>query len=607
LREGFGVETNMKKHILGALCALPGGIAHADTLDPIVITASRVATPAEEIPASITVIDKEEIEQAQANDVSELLRGVTGIDIGRNGGPGQTTSVFMRGTESDHTLVMIDGVPINPGTIGNAALQNIDPRLIDHIEIVRGPLSSLYGSAAIGGVINIITTGKVAEGAKSHFGAQAGSYDSLSLNAGTRMAKGPLNVAVNLSHQHSDGFPTKSSVTDDHGYQNDSINAVLGYALENHRFQVAAFSSRGNTEYDNYGSSADQDFDTSVLRAGLTSQFSKDWESRLTLSRMTDFIDQNQANYLSQYDYAHTTRYTVDWQNDVRLSFANRLTAGITLEQENTDALSYGSSFDVTLNNQAFYIQDQYSQGAHTATGALRLTRHDTFGDNLTWNLGYGYQLNDSTRLRASAGTAFRAPSGTDLYGSGGNPDLAPELSRSVEVGIRHQLDEHSEIDAAAYRTDIDDLIVYSGSYPTGRNENVDKARITGIELNYNYNREPWQFSAGGEWKRPWDETHDVILSRRARIAAKASLRYSQPRWDAGVDLQFQGERDDSFYNNTILDEYVLVNATARWHASRNLTIEGRIENLFDTDYELAGGYNTPDRSIYLGLRVESD
>lgn len=596
----------MKKHILGVLCALPVGIAHADTLEPIVITASRVATPADEIPASVTVIDKEVIAQAQASDAAELLRGVVGIDLGRNGGPGQAASVFMRGTESDHTLVMIDGVAINPGTVGNAALQNIDPSLIERIEIVRGPLSSLYGSAAIGGVINIITTGRIAEGTENHFSARAGSYNTLGVNAGTRTAEGPLSLSLDLSHLSTDGFATKASASDDHGHRNDSVNAALGYDFGEHQLQLQAFATRGNTEYDSFGL-VDQDFANSVLRARLVSRLNDGWKSSLTLSRMGDTIDQNQANYLSQYDYAHTVRYVADWQNDIDLSATNQLTAGIALEREHTDALSYGSVFDVTLNNKSVYLQDRYANGDHKAAAALRLLDHDTFGDHLTWNLGYSYQLNDTTRLRASAGTAFRAPTGTDLYGDGGNPALQPEKSRSIEAGLDYQIDSHSRVSAAVYRTDITNLIVYTGSWPTGQNQNVAEASISGLELTYSYNRKPWRFAASGEWKRPWDETNDVILSRRARVAAKASLVYSQPRWDAGVDVQFQGERDDSFWNSTVLDAYLLANATARWHASRNVTVEGRIENLFDTDYELAGAYNTPERSIYLGVRVESD
>jgi vitamin B12 transporter len=613
----------MKKHILGALIALPAAAAHAGTatLDPIVTTASRTATPVDETVASVTVIDSEEIAQAQANDMGELLRGVTGIDISRYGGPGQPTSVFLRGSESDHTLVLIDGVAINPGTLGNAALQSIDPRLVERIEIVRGPLSSLYGSAAIGGVINIITRGEALPGEHNHVAVQAGSYDSLSLNAGTRMAEGALSLALDLSHQQSEGFPTVASSDIDRGADSNSISAHLGYRMDGHTLRLQAYAVEGTTEYASFGGTPiDQDVATRLLRAGLDSELGDAWTSRLNLSRMQDLIDQNQANYLAQFDYAHTTRDTLDWQNDLRLSARHLLTAGVTLEQEHTDALSYDSGFDVTLNNQAFYVQEQYGDGPHTATAALRWTRHDSFGDHLTWNLGYGHRLSEATRLRASAGTAFRAPSGTDLYGYGGNPALEPEQSRGVEIGINHRLDAHSSIDLAAYHSRLHNLIVTNFYDLDGidqwgdgwllddpLNENVGRASISGLEIGYRYSRRPWLLRASAEFKRPWDESNDVVLSRRARVAAKASLLYSRTRWDAGLELQYEGKRDDSLWNSLELDAYTLANATARWYLDRNTTVEGRIENLFDADYELAGGYNTPGRSIYLGLRVESD
>jgi vitamin B12 transporter len=238
---------------------------------------------------------------------------------------------------------------------------------------------------------------------------------------------------------------------------------------------------------------------------------------------------------------------------------------------------------------------------------ALRWSHHDGFGDHLTWNLGYGYHLDAATRLHASLGTAYRAPSGTDLYGFGGNPDLEPETSRAVEIGVQHRLNTHARIAATAYHTEIDDLIVYSGSFPTGRNDNIAESSITGVELEYAYLRGPWQLQASIDWKEPRDDSNDTWLPRRSRIAGKLSVLYGREDWDANLDLVHQGDRKDSLFNDVELSAYTLVNATLRWHAGPGTTLEGRIENLFDTDYELAGGYNTPDRSLYLGLRIASD
>ena len=597
----------MFKRLLVTGCLVGTVGAETTSLPPIVITASRTATTLDRVPASVSIIEREDIARSQTNDIGELLRGQPGIDIGRNGGPGQVTSLFLRGAESDQTLILLDGVPINPATIGNTATQNIDPRLVERVEVVRGPLSSLYGSAAIGGVVNIITRSDAAQGESGHFEVQAGSYDTVSINAGAAMANGPTDLSVNLSHQESTGFPAQTGDTFDSGYHNNSITAHFDQQLGQHQLRLHALVARGTTEYSSFGAPLDQDFANSVVSLGLDSAVSDNWDSLLTISRSTDFIDQNQANFLGDFDYTHSTRYRLDWQNDYRWTPGSTLVGGVTLERENTDSLSYGIGFDEDRDNQAVYLQNQYISGPHSAVVALRWSHYEGFGDQPTWNLGYGYQLDAATRLHASLGTAYRAPSGTDLYGFGGNPDLDPETSRSVELGIRHELNPHASVAATAYHTEIDDLIIYSGTFPTGRNENIEASSITGVELAYDYLRGPWQLHAGIDWKEPRDDTNDSWLPRSARIAGTVTVGYRHSDWDANFEILHQGGGRDSLFNNIELSAYTLANATLRWHLTPGTTLEGRIENLFDTDYELAGGYNTPDRSIYLGLRIDSD
>ncbi len=590
----------------------------ADSLDPVLVTATRTVTTADKTTASVTVIDKDEIERMQALDVADLLRGQPGIDIGRNGGPGQPASIFIRGAESDHTLVLIDGVPINPGTLGNAAIQNINPSLVERIEIVRAPMSSLYGSAAIGGVINIITQAGADAPKGSRVTSQVGSDDTLNLSAGTRFRGGKARLSLDASHLQTSGFPSEASTSLDRGTRNDSLNGQLDYGDAWQGLRLQTMVSRGRTEYSSFGTPLDQDFDNSLFSVRSINTIRDDWQSTLILSRMSDQIDQNQANYLGEFDFAHTTRYTLDWQNDYQLGDSHLITAGLVLERENTDARSFGTSFDRSLDNQALYLQDQIEQGPHTTVAGLRLTHNESFGDNLVWNLGHSYQATATTRLRANIGTAYRAPSGTDLYGYGGNPSLQPEQSLSTDLGLEQRLDSHSSLEASLYYSRIRNLIVTNfydldgiDQFGDGwliddpLNENVARATILGAELSYRLRLAPWLLDAGVDWKQPKDQDNDVWLARRARFSAHSSLSYVTPGWDASLDIQHQGKRKDSLWNNTVLDAYTLAHATARFHLDRHLTLQARVENLTNTSYELAGGFNTPDRGYYLSIAID--
>ena len=617
----------MKKTILlasGLLCVATSGANDFADAPIIYIKASRAPLQAARIISSVRVINRDDIQFRSKQDTAELLREVNGLELGRNGGPGQTASVFLRGTESDHTLVLLDGVPINPATIGNAPLEQLSTSLLQRVEVVRGPLSSLQGSSAIGGVINLMTAESVPQGTRQYVHAKAGSYDTIQLQTGVQHAEGPFSVNLNLGHTDTEGFATRKGGGSDSGYTNNNLSGFVSYQFGDHRLKLQTLQTRGNTEY--LGGFAapytpiDQDVANSLISASLRSDITADWKSNLTLSRFRNEIDQNQANFLAQFDYTHSQRDRLDWQNDWDINRNHRLTGGITIEEESIDSLSFGTAIDTEIDNQAAYLSTQHRWGKHQLTTAARLNHHELFGNHTTWNLGYGINVGDNTLVRASAGTAFRAPTATDLFGYGGNTALDPETSNSIEVGLSHEFDNRQSIDVAAYKTRIKDLIITNfydldgvDQFSDGfllddpLNENVNRANIKGIEFSYQYQSLPWTFGFGADLKRPWDESNDVILSRRARITANASLRYEQDNWRIGTNVQHQGKRDDSLFNNVQLGSYAVVNANAQWRFSKNVVLEGQIENLFDRDYELAGTYNTPGRSAYLGVRITSD
>jgi vitamin B12 transporter len=280
------------------------------------------------------------------------------------------------------------------------------------------------------------------------------------------------------------------------------------------------------------------------------------------------------------------------------------LTGGITLWREKTDALSFGTGFDVDTDIDEVYLQDEIRLGAHQFLVGLRHTEHDTFGSHRTWNLGYGRPLGDRSHVFASAGTAFRAPDATDRFGWGGNPDLDPETSRSLELGLRHRFSATTRGSISLFDTRIDDLITYSGT----QMENVEKARIRGIELALQHAAGRWDAQFEASLQHPRDESRDEWLLRRARKSLTTQVGYRFDQGRLGAELLAVGARRDvslANFTDTTTPGYGIVNLTAETRLSTEFTLGARVENLFDRDYQVADGFRTADRSYYLTLRYQ--
>lgn len=564
--------------------------------EEIVITATRTAKTADESMASVTVITREEIEQSQAVDVAELLKFHAGLDVARNGGPGQTTSLFIRGTESNHTLVLVDGVKMNPGTIGGAAFQNVDPELIERIEIVKGPRSSLYGSEAIGGVVQIFTR-KQKTGTHVNATASTGSYQTNKASAGLSAGSDDWKAGLHMSGFITEGFPAHEALTENTGTNNTSINAFVATNIGSIDAELRAWHSEGNTEYYNFAPTpVDQDFLNDTASLTLKGSFSDLAASTLRIGQARDFIDQNQS-----VDFAHTRRLTADWQNDIQSGTNGLLTAGIYLSKEFTDAESFGTTFNEEVDDNAIYAQYQANSGQHGYLVGGRYTRNSAFGSHPTGNLSYSYKLSEKMGLFTALGAAYRAPDSTDRFGFGGNPALKPETSQSLELGTNYQLSKRSSIKAAAFYNRIENLIVYDTG--TSQNQNIDLATIPGIEFDYKTGVQQFDFHITGILQNPENAATGNQLARRAKQSLTFTTIYKRPGYQFGIDLLATGDRPDSDFSTVINPAYTLVNANGQYQLGKQWVLQGRIENLFNTDYVLADGYNTPGRSIYIGLR----
>lgn len=579
-----------------------------EPLGASIVTATRTVTEIDEVLAPVIVITREDLERSLAPDVAGLLRFHAGIDIGRNGGPGQVTSVFIRGTDSNHATVLVDGVRVNPGTIGGAQLQNIMPESIERIEIVKGPRSTLYGTDAIGGVINIITRNYSGNAVSASVGG--GRYDTRQATVVGSFGGARGDVALSGSWLDSDGFPTRTTSDTDRGYENSSVTAKARVHVGPVELGVRGWRAAGTTEYsDFFLSPVAQDYENSALAAEAAFRPTERWLTRLTLSHIEDEIEQGQPPFVGALnDHLRTRRNAFDWQNDLQLGAANLLTAGALLTREDTEELTFGSGYDVETDVDMLFLQDRLDIGRHNLLLAFAALDHETFGRENTWNVDYGLDIGASTRLIASAGTAFRAPDSTDRFGFGGNPNLDPERSRNYEIALQQRLGTRHQLGLSVFRNDIDDLIQFVFDPVTfeGENLNVEEARIEGVELSYEYRAESWRLRSEAIRQNPRNLTDDSRLLRRAEESVTLSLVKTLWKFELGLDVLATGNRQDFGFPQPVdLDSYTLLNLTGQWSITGSWSVQARIENALDEQYMLANGFNTADRSLFVSTRFE--
>ncbi len=568
--------------------------ATAAAQQPIVVTATRTAQTADAALAPVIVITREQIERQPGAGVAELLRGEAGVQISRNGGPGQQTSIFLRGAESNHTLVMLDGVKLNPGTIGTAAIQNIDPSTIERIEVVKGPRSTLYGSDAIGGVINIITRRRHEEGTHYAASLSGGSQATRGASLSGFHREADKSAGLTLSAHASDGIPPRASSSEDRGYDRLSINAYGSKRMGESDLRISHFQAQGTTDYLGFSlEPLSQDYSNRVTALQVETPLSDAWASKLRVSRMVDDIAQNQSA-----DFLKTTRDVLDWQHDLQLDAGQLLSAGIYLAHEAAAASVFGSGFDASTDVRALFVQDDLQRGAHRLVAGARYTDHSAFGDRTTWDLEYGFNATGTLRLTAAAQTGFRAPDATDRFGFGGDPNLRPETSRNAELGLRWQPTPGQRFTLDAFDNRIDDLIEYD--YASSRLRNIASARIRGVEAAYAYDAQQWGADLGAVWQNPEDGSDGSQLLRRAKRTASLGAHARAGAYTLTGKVLYNGPRPD--VGGVTLAAYTLVNLSLERRLGKHATLAARIENVTDADYRLADGYNTPGRAWFAEL-----
>ncbi|MFC6672205.1 TonB-dependent vitamin B12 receptor [Marinobacterium aestuariivivens] len=581
--------------------------AAATTLSPVIVTATRTAQTADQTLASVTVISRNDIERSQAQLLPELLRGVPGLALSNNGGPGKATSVFLRGTNSDHVLVLIDGIKVGSATAGTTAFQDLPLSQIERIEIVRGPRSSLYGSEAIGGVIQIFTRkgqGELRPRASVTLGSHQTRSGDFGLSAGGEA--GWFNAGFSALNTEGINACDPAAATafagcfadepDRDGYRNRAASLRAGRRLSDDT--EVAFNwlrTEGDSEFDgnfqNESESGQQ-----VLGVSLDSALSEHWQTRLQLGRSWDESDNfKDGDFSSRFD---TRRDSVSWQNDIAVGSTALLTLGLDFQH---DEVSSTEDFDVTeRDNSGAFAQYQFMLGRHELIAALRHDDNEQFGSQGTGSLAWGYDTAYGVRLTASYGTAFKAPSFNELYFPFfGNPDLAPEESETLEFGIAAPLGQGNWA-LNLYETRIDDLIAFDASIMAPAN--VESARIRGLELVLQQPLGDWDLNGNLTLLDPEDRDTGNRLPRRARQSLQLDLDRDFGRYGVGASVHAVGKRYDDLANSRELDGYATLDLRASYRFAADWTLGARAVNLFDRDYETASFYEQEGRSFYATL-----
>lgn len=557
--------------------------ANETVLPTTLVTATRTTQTIDDSLASVQVITQEQLAQHPSQDLGEILRFTTGIDVARLGGFGGQISTFIRGTESNHTLVLIDGVRINSATSSQANIQHLTLDDIERVEIVKGAMSSLYGSEAIGGVINIIT--KTPNKTSSQANITAGSHKLVKGGFNQTLKLNQFSALMNANAIYTDGFPIIEKNAQEYGYKNQGVNLKANYDLGFSQISVTARQNKGTTEYHNFGF-ATQDFENQLISLNAQGKINDTLNSQIRLSQLKDHIDQNQSSSL-----AHSKQQQADWQNTFVFSSQSTLVGGIT--QTNTQAEydnGFGTKYDKEQDNLAFYLQQQSLFGQLSTQLSVRHEDYDSFGTHQTGNLALGYSLNQQHRIYANYGTAFKAPDLNDLYGYGGNVNLKPEESTSVELGSKHTVGQ-LKLNTAFYQYDIDNLISCVGGFPC-QNINVDKASIKGIELGINWQQDGLLLAINGSYNNAQDDSTQKDLLRRPRRSLSFTTGYQQKTWGINSEILAKSRALDApVFGSTVprrLAGYAVANVNAYVQVVPSTKLRLSVENITDKNYGAA-------------------
>lgn len=554
---------------------------------------------------SVDKINRDFLDKAQPKDLASLLRENLAVDVSNNGGLGHLSSFFLRGSNSNHTLVKINGVKINPGTAGGASIYNLDSELVYDLEIGHGPLSSLHGSSAVGGVMNISTKplNKVSNTAVG-FNLGPNNYQKRILRHNQQISQ---NVFFNISYSKSDtdGFPVLSNTKLDRGYENSTFMTYIELEGSYVDLSFSSWSTNGQVEYMLFQSPVSQNYENYAHALEFNSFVDNFLSYKLNLSTSKDLIRQNEQNFLQQYDITQTERDSVELlisDFDV-INLSDQLTLGLNIEDEDVKYASYGTIYQEKIETKSFFgnLNLRFSKTAISAS--LRNTDHDLYNNNLSWSAEILRDIKGSWQVGILGGSSFRSPSSSELYGFGGNINLEPEINNSKEINLK-RLKNNSKLSFSVFDNKLNNLINFD--FQDYVLKNINRSSNKGLEIRYDLNKDNWDLMLILKKQKPEDDEGKQLLRRSKKLS---SFTFSKELKEilATVSVAYYGERTD--FGEIRLPSFSLVNLSISKKFKKGVKVSLKMENIMDKKYFTAATSNAfylnQERSAWLRINYE--
>jgi len=599
-----------------------------EELPQVVITASRITEPLAEVTSDAIIITKEEIEKMNAHFVTEVLRTIPGIYVKQLGSPGKQASVFLKtSTKSGDLLVMIDGIKVNSPTTGDFDFSSLSVDEIERIEIINGPQSTLYGSEAMAGVINIIT--KKGKGKpRMNLSLEGGSYGTykpaFNLSGGTEK----IDYRVTTFYYKNDGFSAYKDGDEKDGYKNAFISGKFGFRpcgkleLE---FLGRYYYARNEIDFGTEdGLSIYKDDPDCIQRnyhllisGKLKLYLTSNWKQILTVSKVRNLIKTSDPDDVFKWYSSKIVPaiYILDWQHNLFLSKNFIFIIGTEYRKEK-GKYEGSTTYDEDIENKAIYMNSKIKllNNNLILNGGIRYDNHQTFGKKTTYRIGFLYNIMPyALKIKANYGTAFKAPTLNDLFWPNtgwamGNPDLKSEKSWAWNARIeKNFLNEKIKFSLSFFYQKYKNLIQWTPISPESwiwKPQNIGKANIKGSELSFTFTlSKNFIIRSGYTYIDTENEKNNKYLIYKPMHKFSVSGEYKINDFSLFAEYIYTGERYNDVNNQEKLKSYSLINLSAEYKLNKYLKLFGRIDNLFNSDYEEVKNYGTPDCSFYTGIK----